>query len=174
MDGNKRGSRYILDVKTGKIVDELKEGDRILRKGSCDYLSETQEWVIEKFSKSGMDEIRKLMLDLNVNEKAYMFCVSVYVGYTDCCLKYDNGKILDIDDFIYMTKLSKSTVYNVLNSLRKKDIIFRGKNSQGDLYFMNPWLYCRGNRISNVLKTMFKNYKIRVINKRWGDMEDEL
>ena len=166
----KKNGRYILDVKTGEIIDELKDGDKILRKASSDYLVVTQEWVIEKFAKSGMDEIRKLMLDLSVNEKAYLFCVSAYVGYSDCCLKYDNGEVLDIEDFIRMTKLSRATIYNVLNSLRKKDIIFRGKNSQGDMYFINPWLYCRGNRINNVLKTMFKNYKVRVINKRWGDI----
>jgi hypothetical protein len=167
---DKKGNRYILNVDTGEIIDELKDGDKIVRKASSDYLNETQDWVLGKFTKSSMDEIRKLVLELNSHEMALLFCASAYVGYEDCCIKYDNGRALDVIDFIEMTKLSRTTIYNVLNSLRKKDIIFRGKNSQGDLYFVNPWLYCRGNRINNVLKTMFKNYKVRVINKRWRDI----
>jgi len=168
----KKENRMILNVDTGEIIGLMNEGDRIVRGKSSKMLAETQVWRIEKFTKGSLREIRELLPELSGSERNFLFCVSTYVGYEDCCLEYDNGTPLDVDNFIKITSLSRATIFGVLNSLRKKDIIFKGKNSQGDLYFMNPWIYCRGNRINNVLKAMFKNYKVRVINKRWGDMVD--
>jgi len=162
--------RVVLNSETGEIVAELGEGDKIVRGSTIEFLNEMQVWRIERYFKGSMDEARALMKELSSSEKAFLFCASAYVGYSDCCIKHDNGRVFDIDDFVKFSGLSRATVFKVLNSLRKKDIIFRGKNSQGDLYFINPWIYCRGNRISSVLKTMFKNYKVRVINKRWGDI----
>jgi hypothetical protein len=43
-----------------------------------------------------------------------------------------------------------------------KDIICRNKNSKERQYFVNPWLFCKGNRINKVLQTMFRNYGVRV------------
>lgn len=35
----------------------------------------------------------------------------------------------------------------------------------------HQWLFCKGNRINKVLKTMFKNYRIRVLGGvKWKDM----
>ena len=164
------GKRIVIDDDSGEIVNEIMEGDKIVKSGTIDFLNETQTWRIERYFKGSMDEARALMMELSSSEKAFLFCASAYVGYTDCCIKHDNGKVFDIVDFVSLSGLSRATVFRVLDSLRKKDIIFKGKNSNGDLYFINPWIYCRGNRISGVLKTMFKNYKIRVINKRWRDI----
>lgn len=162
--------RIILNIETGEIMGEIRDGDRIVRSKSIKMLSGTQIWRIEKFTKGSLGEIRALIPELTSSEKSFLFCMSAYVGYEDCCLEHDNGTPLSRDCMMDITGLSRATIFNVLNSLRKKDIIFKGKNSQGDLYFINPWIYCRGNRINNVLKTMFKNYKVRVINKRWGDL----
>ena len=163
------GNKLIMDDDSGEIIGELKEGDKIIRGNTIEFLNDTQTWRIERYFKGSMDEARALMMELSSGEKAFLFCASAYVGYTDCCIKHDNGTVFDIGDFVRLSGLSRATVFRVLNSLRKKDIIFKGKNSQGDMYFINPWIYCRGSRINNVLKTMFKNYKIRVTNKRWGD-----
>jgi hypothetical protein len=56
--------------------------------------------------------------------------------------------------------------------LLKKDIIYRGKNSENNQWFVNPWLFSRGSTINKVLKTMFQNYHIRTKGCRWKDLGD--
>lgn len=165
-------SRAVLDKPTGELID-LQDGDRILRKASVDYLKEHQEWRIEHFYKGNIDELRGQLLSLSINEKAFLLSIATYIGYTDCCLKYDNGNTLDVDDLIRLCGMKKSLLYATVESLRKKDIIYKGKNSKGMQYFVNPWLFCKGNRINRVLKTMFRNYKIKVLGeKRWEEVLD--
>jgi hypothetical protein len=71
---------------------------------------------------------------------------------------------------VEITGLSRGAVYDAINSLIRKDIIYKGRNSKNRQYFVNPWLFCKGNRINKVLKTMFKNYRIRVLGGvKWKD-----
>jgi len=86
-------------------------------------------------------------------------------------LKHDNGNLLTFDDIVALSCMSRSTVSVTLNTLIEKDILYRGKNSQERQYFMNPWLFCKGNRINKVLQTMFRNYRIRVLDgTKWKDV----
>lgn len=155
----------------GQIIDHFNEGDRIVRKASVEHLKDTQVWNIEHFYKGNLDEIRKQLEDLSVYEKSFLFTIIAYVGYTDCCIKYDNGNCIGFDDLVVLNRMGRTKTMNTINSLRQKDIIYKGSNSKGIQYFINPWLFCKGNRINSVLKTMFKNYRIKVMNgRKWGDM----
>jgi predicted HTH transcriptional regulator len=156
------------------IMVELNEGDRILRSKSQEYLQNTQEWKIEHFYKGHTSEIRKIMKELSANEKAFLFSIATYIGYEDCCLKYDNGENITSEDLIQITNLGRTTVFDVISSLIKKDILYKGRNSKNRQYFINPWLFCKGNRINKVLKTMFQNYRIRILEgKRWKDVKHD-
>ena len=94
------------------------------------------------------------------------------MGYEDCCLKYPNGKDITTDNLADITGLSRSVIYSTIASLMKKDILYKGKNSNNRQYFINPWLFCKGNRINKVLKTMFKNYRVRVCGGvKWQDLK---
>lgn len=166
---------YLVNAETGEIKNKLRDGDRykVTRRESIEYLSQFQYWNMEHFYKGHIDEIRKLMQELSSVEKAFLFSIALYVGYEDCCLKYDNGNELSFDDMVVLTGLSRGTLSNVINGLIKKDIIYRGKNSKTRQYFVNPWIFCKGNRINKVLKTMFKNYRIRVMGGvKWKDVKD--
>lgn len=113
------------------------------------------------------------MKSLNIYEKGFLFSIVPYIGYEDCCLKYDNGIELKFDSLIEISGISKGKLSQVINSLVEKDILYKGKNSNMTQYFVNPWLFCKGNRINKVLKTMFKNYKIQIKNgKEWKELED--
>lgn len=170
---------YVVEKATGAITDELKEGDRIVKSNSIDYLKaknrikeSTQEWKIEHFYKGHIEEIKKVMSELNIYEKAFLYSIAVYVGYEDCCLKFENGNDITTDDLLRITGLSRSTLFDTISKLSSKDIIYKGKNSKNRQFFVNPWLFCKGNRINKVLKTMFKNYKIRILGgKRWKDLK---
>jgi len=153
------------------------DGDRLIRRRSIEAYkqmkndSESQEWNLEHFYKGNSDELKAIINELNVYEKAVLFSISPYVGYTDCCIRYENGKELTIEAMQEISGISKSKMYEVLSSLQEKDILYKGKNSKNVQYFMNPYLFCKGPRINKVLKTMFKNYKIRIKNgKRLGEI----
>ncbi len=174
-------SKVILETETGE-VKELNTGDRIVRKASLEAYNrikernkQYQEWELEGFYKGNVKEARKIMKELDVYEKAFLFSIAPYVGYEDCCLKYDNGIELKFDALVDISGISKGKLSSVINGLVEKDILYKGKNSNSTQYFVNPWLFCKGKRINKVLKTMFKNYQIRVFNgTRWKDLKEEL
>jgi hypothetical protein len=173
----KKRSSLMVNPDTGEITDEIYEGDRvrIIRKESLDYLvntqSDFQEWHIENFYKANAPELRKIMQDLSVYEKAFIFAMATYVGYDDCCIKYPNGNDIGTEDLIKLTGFGRTKLFETIESLVKKDVIYKGKNSHGRQYFINPWLFCKGNRINVVLKAMFKNYRIRIRGGvKWKDI----
>ena len=105
----------------------------------------------------------------------FLFSIAPYVSFEDNHLQIGRGKkAVDIgtEDLINITGMSRSTLYETINLLASKDIIYRGINSRNRQYFVNPWLFCKGNMINKVLKTMFKNYKVRSKgNIPWKDLE---
>lgn len=162
----------LVDKDDGDIYGELGEGDRILRSNTIEYLKSTEEWKMEHFYKGCIDEIKQIMKELSTNEKAFLFAVAPYVGYEDCCIKHQNGDDITTEDLVGLTGLGRTTLFSVINSLCEKDILYKGKNSKAKQYFMNPWIFAKGNRINKVLKTMFKNYRIRIMgNKKWKDIK---
>lgn len=160
----------------GEVITDLYEGDKVVRGKTIEFLEQTQEWKIEHFYKGHIDEITKLNQELNVYEKAFIYSVVPYVGYNDCLLKYNNtadGNPLTFDDMVKITGISRGKLHQTLDDLIKKDIIYKGRNSVGLQYFINPWLFCKGQRINKVLKAMFQNYRIRVMGgKKWGNIDD--
>lgn len=180
-DERRRG--YITNAQ-GEIMSELNVGDRIIRNGSTQAMhnkkmreinaiksGDKQEWNLEHFFKGHVEEIRELMSSLSIYERGFLFSIATYVGYEDCCIKYDNGVCLDFEALVRISGMSRGKLSEVLSSLIKSDIIYKGNNSKGFQYFINPWIYCKGTRINCVLKTMFKNYRIRVLDgKQWGSV----
>lgn len=169
------GERMIVNMDTGGCDGMIHPGDKIkiTRAESIEYLSQYSEWKIGHFYKGNLPELKRWMKDLSPGEKAILFTVSPYVWFTDCCLKKGDGDMLTFDDIVELSGLSRGAVSTILNSLIDKDILYRGKNSKERQYFMNPWLVCKGDRINQVLKTMFRNYRIRVLDgRKWKDVKD--
>jgi hypothetical protein len=161
----------VVNPDTGEIINEINAGDRLLRKTSVEYLNNTQDWKMENFFKGHTGEIGNWIKDLSVNERAFLFSIVPHIGYEDCCIKYSNGRPLGTEDLVKVTYMPRSTVYEVLVSLTKKDILYRGKNSKERQFFINPWLFCKGSRINKVIRTMFRNYRIRVLGGvKWKNL----
>lgn len=173
----------VVNPETGEITDDLRPGDRIVRKKSSDSYQKQvkknsestpdyQNWNLDNFYRANISELALWMDDLSQTEKAFLFSVSPYISFEDCRLIYGNGVDIGTEDLIKITKQSRSVVYETVDSLIKKDIIYKGRNSRTRQYFINPWLFSKGNRINKVLKAMFGNYKIKVLNgKRWKDLK---
>lgn len=172
--------RLVVDASDGEILSVMGDGDRIVRGGRERYYKGddegggvTLEWSVKNFLKMNVPEVRLWMKDLDSGEKVFLFSVVPYISYTDCRITNDRGEDAGSEDLVEITGLSRASVYRAIESLIKKDILYKGKNSKNRQYFVNPWIFYKGNRINQVLKTMFKNYCIRIKgNKRWKDLSD--
>ena len=169
--------RLVIDEETGVVLTTIHDGDRIVRAKSVEHLDTYDTWDLSGFFKGHSAELKQVIPTLNMAEKAVLMSIIPYVSYSACNLEYSNvvgysnGKDINLDDIVSICGFSKNTVTSAVNSLIKKDILYKGRNSNGNQYFINPWLVHKGNTINKVLKEMFKNYHIRVKqNVKWKDL----
>lgn len=175
----------VVNPNTNETVNHINKGDKIVRKNSIEAFKLIKEqeakgscvnWNMKEFYKTNIEEMQLISKELSQSEKAFLFSITPYVSFDDNLLQIGKGKkSVDIgtEDLIEITGMSRSTLYSTIELLASKDIIYRGKNSRNKQYFVNPWLFCKGNRINKVLKAMFKNYKIRCKdNIAWKDLDD--
>jgi hypothetical protein len=177
---------HVVNKETGEITTEIYDGDSILRKESKEAhkkfenakneskkVSETLVWSMTNFMKMNTVEVRLWMDELSQAEKAFLFSIVPCVSFDDCHLQTHSGEDIGTEDLIKIANMSRGLLYETIKSLTQKDIIYRGKNSKNRQYFVNPWLFCKGNRINKVLKTMFKNYHIKILGgKQWKDVKE--
>ena len=129
METAKEEVKYRLVDLNGEIVGSINQGDHIIRKSSVVKLEDTQKWTMKHFYKGNIDEIRKQMNNLDVYEKALIYSIATYIGYEDCCLKYDNGRQMDFDGIVEVSGISRGKVSSTINSLVSKDML--GKAGEG-------------------------------------------
>ena len=169
----------------GEIVNHINKGDKIVRKSSIDAFKEIKEneakascesWDMREFYKANTEELQLISKELSQNEKAFLFSIAPYISFDSNILQIGKGRKADdigTEDLIGITGMSRSVLYYTIDLLHKKDIIYKGKNSRNRQFYINPWLYCKGNRINKVLRDMFKNYKIRSRNNvLWKDLNE--
>jgi hypothetical protein len=152
--------RLIVEEQTGEITNELDEGDRILRAKSIEKLRTTAKWDIGPFSKVNSEELNLLAPTLTASESCVILKLLPLVSYTSCLIQYPNGRDINFDSIVKRCGLCHKTTVSTVESLIAKDILYKGRNSKGNQYFMNPWIAYRGNTINKVLFDMFKNYKV--------------
>jgi hypothetical protein len=165
-------------VVNGKKVNEMRPGDRILRNETIEFLktkkgeiSNTEEWKMENFFKGNVDELQAWMTDLDIYEKGFLYSIAPFVGYEDCCIKHKNNTPMTFEGMLKITGVSRGKLSETVSRLRGKGIIFKGESNNGIEYFVNPWFFCRGKRVNEVLKTMFNGYRIKTLNDvAWGDI----
>ncbi|SHI87234.1 hypothetical protein SAMN02745751_01268 [Dethiosulfatibacter aminovorans DSM 17477] len=162
--------RVVVDLRTGEVMKILQDGDSSMKKNSIEYLDNFDTWEKENCYKANIDELKKVTKELTVREAGVLMKISPYVSYIDCMLMHPDGKEINLDSLSTITGVSRATVARIMESLIKKDIIYKGRKSRNVIYLVNPWLFVKGDYVNKVLKTMFKNYKIRVLNKKWKDL----
>lgn len=156
---NFKPNRAVIDTNTKEVLFELDYGDRIVKKAQEE--KSKINFSFSDFAKINSEEFRLLLPDLENNEKAVLLSLFPYIRYETGIIQYPNGKDIGHEDIMRICNVSEATMYRVIGSLIKKDLLYKGKNSKNIQFYINPWLISRGNTISKVLKTMFKNYCIR-------------
>jgi len=164
--------KIVIQEETGEVIAATDNGDyiNVTKSGSVEYLNNYDTWEIKHFYKGNIDELKELNKGLTITEAGFILKIIPYINYADCLLIHSNGKDINQDSLIEITGLSRQTTYRTIKSLINKDVLYKGKNSKGNQYFVNPWLFIRGNVVNKVLKSMFKNYHIKVLNKKWKDL----
>lgn len=162
-------SRGIVNLDTGVIIDELHEGDRVVRAKSIEYYKEVCNRPHRTFSKVDIKEGALLIQELTSNERSMLFLLQYYVAYESCLIRKNNGD-MTFNDIVELSGWSRSTTNKTLDALIEKNILYKGKNGRNVQYFLNPWVVHKGT-YNKTLVEMFKNYKIRSMGGiTWGEL----
>jgi len=170
----------VVDAETGEILMVASEGDQIRvypqkkhNQKEADAILSLKEMGItyEQYFRINVLEFALTASTMTPNEIGFLMSLLPYMSYVTCCLSYSNGNDLTADDMAEITGVTWKTVLGYLESLRKKDVIYRGKHSKGYQYFVNPWLFSKGSKFNSTLKTMFRNYRVKTRgNKKWSEL----
>ena len=120
----------------------LDDGDRILRKGTLEYLNDTTD------IKYHFIKINPKIFDKYCKKYSLLPYLTCHIGYMDniCC--YDNGKIIQLKDLPKVCEVSETTIKRQLKGLIADDIIHKVPYKKNQKCLMiNPYLAMRGKRI---------------------------
>lgn len=124
------------------VIVSLNAGDKVLRKGTIDYLQDTTD------IKYHFIKINPKIFDKYCKKYSILPYLTCHIGYMDniCC--YDNGKIIRLKDLSKVCEVSETTIKRQLKGLIADDIIHKVPYKKNQKCLMiNPWLCCRGKRI---------------------------
>lgn len=130
------------EFEQNNVIVSLNAGDKVLRKGTIDYLQDTTDikYHFIKINPKIFDKYCKKYSIL-----PYLIC---HIGYIDniCC--YDNGKIIRLKDLSKVCEVSETTIKRQLKGLIADDIIHKVPYKKNQKCLMiNPYLAMRGKRI---------------------------
>lgn len=146
------------DDKTPVRTVDLFEGDAVLRDASKKYLKRTMDITGESpFVKTYTKPLTQLARQLSGAEMNMVYYLLPYISYESGALKHQNGKLLTRAFIALEMGQSERTVDRILQSLKSKKVISHNYVGKEVQYFVNPWLFMKGQRINKTLYEMFKN-----------------
>lgn len=152
-------------MKLTRYYGELEHGDRIVKKKSIEYLGSTE--VVETKRK---DPFIKLYYNINevlreeftsVSDYILYHTLIHYVRYDSCKLAYDNGVELKLKNIIEESKLPSSTCRRAVDKFVKLGILRKEKT----IYYCNPYVFCKGNRVYKSTLEKFNSTKYKKFNR---------
>jgi hypothetical protein len=145
----------------GERERELNPGDRIMTAKSFEFLNETMELQkSEQFVKTFLKSLGVLVKEQLTGAEYSIVVTGInYLRYVSGVIAFENGKALNKYNFMEFTSLSESSVEKALAGLVEKKIFSKNKTGHDIQYFVNPFIFMRGERINKTLYVMFKNSK---------------
>ncbi len=161
--------QYIVDKETGKIVDEIRAGDKyqIIRDEKIKFLAKQSE-LIEflpnaRFVKVYTDPLHELKKSLSGAEMMFIIELLEFISYETGILQHSNGRPLKRTTIAEITNMDVKSVDRVIKSLTKKEVLGKHKTGKDVCFSVNPYLFCRGKMVS---KTLLKLYE----RSRWANI----
>lgn len=148
---------------TGEVAGDLRQGDRIYRKASDEYLKNTILLnPTEAHTKIFFQPVEALVKELSPTELQVFFFLMGHISYeTGIVAHFPNGKPMTRKTLASAMGVSIKTVDRTFNSLLQKEVIGKHKSGHSVYFTVNPWLLMRGRRIS---RDLYDEYK----KSRWA------
>lgn len=169
--------RGIIDLDSGEVV-ELEAGDRIkvIRESSINSHKKNIENISEQelINKVEINEKESFvkayvrpMIDLGNSltgaEMNLVYYMLPYLNYCNGMITANNGRPLAKEKIVRDLGVNKRQIEKLIKNLKDKQVIGIHKTGHEVQYFMNPWLFMKGQKINRTLHVMFKN-------TRWAKM----
>ena len=150
--------KAITNLETGEIIDELEEGDCILRGRSKEKLqSLIQINKGKQYVKVYVDSFMKLPTDesLSPSDMSVMFTLIPYIRYETGLIAYDNGKYINQEGVVSLSGLSEKTALCSVEKLVKKKILAKVRTGKEVKFYANPYIFMRGKMVNKTLHSIF-------------------
>lgn len=166
----------VIDIQTGKITHEIKEGDtfKIIKgnkKPKKKKEGEIEEPKIlindeEPFIKVYTKPLFELSKSLNGTESQFVNYLIQYIRYNTGTIAYSNGKPVTRAVMAKDTGLSKKTIDRLINNLVDKEVLGKHKTGRCNTLTVNPFIFMRGQKINQTLYEFF-------VNSKWAKLYDK-
>lgn len=143
----------------GEVIDHLYEGDRILRKQSKEFISDTveinQKEPYVKAYIAPLFQISKL-IDGTTNQLMNLIVFN-FLSYETGILQHGNGKPLTRKCIVELSGLNEKTVDKSISKLIELQVLGKHKTGRFTQYTANPFIFMKGRRVNKTLVKMFEN-----------------
>ena len=167
----KENNLYVTD-ENGKVIDiiesadkyvKLNDGDKVVRKGVLQYLSDTVD-IKYRFIKVNPYVYGKI-----ANKYPILNILIKYIGYMDGILSYKNGKFVRMKDIHKICNVSESTAKRQIKGLFEEDVIHKVKDKLKKQTYLviNPYIAYIGRKIYLSLYEEFKLSEHRNNCEEW-------
>lgn len=117
-----------------------------------------------RFVKIFVTEVEKLMNDeiITVETLGFLTLLASYLNYEESSLVNKDGSYLEQSDIVKLTKWSRKKVSNTINLLIELEIMYvqkREDDKRKSVYFINPNLFHKGQKIDKETKEYYDNKK---------------
>ena len=117
----------------------------------------------EIFLKVYVNELKKIRHKMSTTEMCFCLDMLPYVGYSSGLLtktgKNDKRFPLKTKDIMAITGYKETLVRDCLGRLVNIKVLARTKVGKEYLYYANPHIFFKGQKINETLISMFKEYK---------------
>jgi hypothetical protein len=155
----------VIDVQSGKVTHEIREGDRFKIIRLENKVKKTVEEPMiyintdEPFIKVFTKPLFELSKSLNGTESQFVNYLMQYIRYSTGTIAYSNGKPVTRATMSKDTGLSKKTIDRLINSLTDKEILGKHKTGRCITLTVNPFIFMRGQKVNQTLYEFFMNSK---------------
>lgn len=166
---------YLLDS-DGIVTQEIKEGDkvRITRANSIKSFKDIKDNEPFNFNvKSDFIKFYTNAIDSLVNENMsgteYRVCIKLlkYIQYESGLIGYSNGKYLTKEAILNVlnegckekNKITLRTLERAIETLTDKKIFAKTRIGNEIKFYVNPFIFMKGQLINKTLYSLFKNSK---------------
>lgn len=154
--------RILKEIKDPNKYIELSDGDKVVRKGVLQYLSETID-IRYHFIK-----INPIIYGKMANKYPILNDLIEYLGYMDNVLSFKNGKPLEMKNLPSICNKSLSTIKRQIKGLIEEDVIHKIKDDRKrNVFIINPFVAMRGRKIYLSLYEEFKLSSLRSEVEEW-------